>query len=615
DALSRDISAARSTLEKDAESGKDTTSTELMIEKADSLLGERQYNDSWRIVELVKSELDQATFVDTRASDYIGQAEDGLKDLAELGIVAATAKEVLKQARMLQKQGNSMLATELAKKAFLIAAESAEAIIEERISKAEEEAQLNGMVSQEMSSVVNIRESIRNAISQHHFKDAMSILPSLERGLREAAASRKLAKEAIDVSEEKLNEASKTGVLPISFEELIAISKSSYAEGSFIEARAMAERFQMELSSLRTMKETRMKEIQSIREELAYLSDDEKRSSVSEIVDAAEGFLSKLDLERTSLHLRRARAALVEATGSEVGRRFEDLLQLYKMMDQFGIPKPPQEKLNGQMKMYDLRPKDLEKLRGEVAVVIAAATAGLNERLRGVRQKVDSAGKEGRPITASVVLLNKAASLISGEKFPEAIEEMKDAERFIGVSDETLAKFASGKEELNGVLERMREDGVDVDELSKRLVDLERSLPEDPDASVNGLSDVGASILSKLERSRPFIDVNVEFLEQPEKGIWTKTLIKVLNNGGSKARKINVAISGGIDVRGASVIEELPAGESTFMRIEIMPRTRDNVTVKLSVNCESDIDHKELSFESEFDVRPKPLRSERKVIK
>jgi hypothetical protein len=192
---------------------------------------------------------------------------------------------------------------------------------------------------------------------------------------------------------------------------------------------------------------------------------------------------------------------------------------------------------------------------------------------------------------------------------------MKDAERFIGVSDDVLAKFASGKNELNGVMNKMSDAGIDVEEMSNRLSDLERSLPEDPEASIKGLTEVGNSIVSKLERSRPFIDVNVDFLEQPNVGIWTKTLIKVLNNGGSKAMSISVDIGKEIDVRGTSVIGELPAGESTFMRIEIMPRTRDNVTVKLTARCESDIDHKDLAFESEFEVKPKPLRSERKIIK
>jgi len=605
DALARDIAAARSTLEKDAESGMNTASAELMVEKADSLLSDRQLNDSWRIVELVKSELDQSTFMDTRALDYIDQAEEGIKDLQELGINSATAEEVLKQSKLFKKQGNFMLATELAKKAFLIAAEAAENIIADRVAAAEERAGMGEFTSQEMSPIVNVREGIKAAVSQHHFKDAMSMLPSLEEELQNAVKNREIAQEALRKAEKKVAETFDSNQLPEQIDGMLKKAGTSISEGSFVEARAISERLIDDMASLESMKEARMKEIASVREDLNYLGDDDKKKEISDMVNAAESFLNKLDLERTSLHLRRSRAALVEATGSEVGRRFEDLLGLYRIMDQFGIPKPPQEMHNGQMKMYDLKPKDLVKLRSEVAAVIAVTTEGLNNRLKDIKAKVTKAAGQGKSVTASNFLIERASSLISIEKFPDAIEAMADAERFIGVPDDMLAKFATGREELDGILDKMKENGIDVSELAKKLTDLERSLPEDPARSIDGLVALGADITAKLDENRPYIEINVDLLEQPTASAWTKMLVKVLNNGGSKALNIRVDIGEEIEVKGDTFIEELPAGESQFVRVEIRPRSNEKVTVRTLIQCESDIDHKDLSFESTFDVRPK----------
>ncbi|QLH74354.1 MAG: hypothetical protein HPY73_02045 [Methanomassiliicoccales archaeon] len=602
DALSRDISAARAALEKSETEGKNVASLRLMIEKADGQLEDRQYNEAWRIIELVKSEIDQSTFMDAKASDYVRQAEMGIKDLNEIGMDSPAAQEVLRQARLLQKQGNLTLAIELSKKAFLIAAETAERIVTESVARAEEEAGVKGLSSTEMSTVIDLRERIRNAVTSHRFKEAVILLPSFQRALDDLVTNRKRALSSLSEAESKVPD-NNIEALPVHLKEMLMRAKKELEEGSFIDSTATSERFLQEMASIEAMRATRKNEILSIREDLEFISDDRKRREIADLVDSAEAHLSKLELERTSLYLRRARASLMEATGSEVGKCFEDLMLLQKIIDQLGLPRPEQEAQNGQaIKISDIRPKDLEKLRREIGVFINAVATGLNSRLEKVIAKVQEAGEQGRPITASMALIEKARSAISGERFPEAMEAITDAERFIGVPDEVMERFNSGKAELMEVLTNMRSDAIEVDDLVKRLEALEKSLPEGPEDSLNGLISLGAAIREQIENMRPFIDVSVEFIDPPKKGSWGKALVKVRNSGGSTAMHVKVSFGEEVEVKGTSLIDLLPPSGTEVMRAEILPYFSGSKKVPVMARCESMIDRKDMSFESGLEV-------------
>ncbi|HSV42304.1 MAG TPA: hypothetical protein VLH13_02715, partial [Methanomassiliicoccales archaeon] len=232
DGLRRDIAASRGTIEKSKSSGLDMTTAEIMLQKAEGMMQEGRYNDAWRAVELAKSELDQSTFMEQRASDYMRQAEEGIKETAEIGLDVAAAQEMLRQAGTFQRQGNFALATELAKKSYQIACDTAERAVMDKLQDLEDDSHMNGLSGPDMTSMARKKEQIRALVTQHRYKEAMFMIGPFEEELRILRTNRDKARAELEELEKRTLAVEGAGMLSEHSKQMLVKAREKFKGGA-----------------------------------------------------------------------------------------------------------------------------------------------------------------------------------------------------------------------------------------------------------------------------------------------------------------------------------------------------------------------------------------------
>lgn len=604
DGLTRDIAACKATIDKSRSKGLDVTAAELMVQKAESLLDERRYNDSWRAVELAKNELDQSTFMEQRANDYLNQAERCIKEVEELNLNVSSSHEVLRQATILQRQGSFTLATELSKKAMAIANEAAGSMIDSKLAEVEEEGHLSGLGGTDLESLDRKREQIHTLTTQRKFKDAMFLIEPFQDELRGLQENRERANRELNELEARVKAVESAGMLSEHARQVMVKARERFQDGSFSESRSLIARCNEDLASLSDMFESRQREVRTLNDDLGFLSEEGRKRNVAILIEQAEVALRKLDFEKTSLFLRRARAAMLEATGFEVGRYFEELMALNRVMEKQGMTKRASDVQNGQVtKMYDIKPKDLTKLRSEVESTRSVLANELKERISRTRETIGQAKAKHRDVSASEELLKRTEGLLTGMKLEQAFDTLAECNGMIGVAERTRRAFETDRSALLEAIQKLKSNDVDVSEVDISLTRLSESFTRDPERNLEQLKELIVALQKRLEDLMPEVGIDIDFLDDPSYDHWAKVVLKLTNQGSSPAKDLDLRLVGPVETRGTLTLKRLAPGETAVLQAEILPRTKGTITVTMALTCTSVISDQDCGYESEFEMQ------------
>ena len=602
--LGRDIIACKATVERSRGSGVDITTAEIVVQKAEAMLAEGRYNDSWRAVELAKSELDQSTFMEQRATDQLREAADGIHDVSELGLDVATASEVLKQASIFQKQGNFTLATELGKKAYGMAADVAEKHIKEHMEEAEERSQLIGLSGPDMASVASKKERILGLVTARKFKEALFLIGPLEEEMRGLMQDRERAQVELNELESRSKGLQEAGLFSDLAKQLLFRARERFQEGSFSETRSLVARCNEDLASITDMHESRQKELRALREDIAFIEDGLRRNGIKAMLDSAEHALDKLDFERTSLFLRRARAAMLEATGYEVGHYFEELMNLGKVMERAGIARTGEASKDGQFtKMYDIKPKDLAKLRDEVRSMRDALNSDLKDRLLRSKEELGRARSDKKDVSASQIMLEQAESALNLGEYDHALDLLRDGMKSVGLSQKDMATFSTRKAEIVASLDKLRVQGFDVSAEDEELRRLTESLSKDPTPTLLFLATLGEKVEKRMGEMLPDISIDIDFHDEPAYDHWAKVVFKLTNQGASGAKDLTLVLGGPAELRTPIAVASMAPGETISVNAEVLPKKKGTLTISLSLECRSVMNDQSCGYDTEFEMQ------------
>jgi hypothetical protein len=374
---------------------------------------------------------------------------------------------------------------------------------------------------------------------------------------------------------------------------------------AFAEASALAMHCRDELSQLHEMFETRMTELQLLRHDFQYLEESDDRSNIGMLLDQADEALLALDFEKSSLFLRRAKAQLLETVGRESGRNYEELMALYKLLNEIGYDRsklPPSVLRLHEVKGGTFGSKELEALNEGIRTLRQAVLEEFDRKRRHVEEEIAKAKKAGLEVNISEGLYTSATGGMLTQDIGEAYRTLEQCERSIGTASAANEEFRQTRVKLKAELEKMRADGIPVVAAEQKLKQADALHANDTKQALEILNEAVAKVEEQKQLMLPDIGIDIDFLDEPKKGAWIKVRLRVSNDGKAVAREINIDIIGDVEVKGLAGIDRLLLDEKRTIEVSIRPKSSGVITLKLMLSCKPIASEELVGFESEFEI-------------
>ncbi len=603
--ISREIGMCKALMDRTRTAGIDVTSPQQILVKATSLLTEKRYLDALRASQMARGELDQLMLMEQKATEQIERTMATLKTIQDLGVNVSPAVEMMNQARIIQKQGNHPLAMELSKRAVDQAAHLMNMMASRKMEEVDLNLRRSEMEGPDLVFVDRIRRDISDRISQRRFRDVLPLVGTYEEELAKVRSIRDSAQLTIAEVRSKFDEAAAAGVYSEELRQLMAKAEERMTARAFAEASGLAMRCRDELSQLREMFEARMIEMQSLRHDLQYLDESDDRSNIGSLLDQADEALLALDFEKSSLFLRRAKAQLLETVGRESGRNYEELMSLYKLLNEIGYDR---SKLpSSVLRLHESRgasfgTKELEALNVGIRTLRQVLIGEFDHKRIKVAEEIAKAKESGLEVNISEGLYTSATGGILTQDIGEAYRTLEKCERSIGTAGVANEEYKHTSSKLKAELEKIRAGGVPITAAENLLTKAEALHDIDTVQALGLLNEAVAKVEEEKQLMMPDIGIDIDFLDEPQKGSWAKVRLHVSNGGNAVAREINIEIIGDVEVKGLTGIDRLVKGEERIIEASIRPKSSGTIGVKLMLSCKSIVSEEMVGFESEFEL-------------
>ena len=603
--ISRDIGHCRALMDRTKAAGIDVTSPQQILLKAVSLLAEKRYLDALRASQMARGELEQLMLMEQKATEQIERTMATLKAIQDLGVNVAPALEMMNQARIIQRQGNHPLAMELSKRAVDQAAHLMDMMASRKMEEVDLRLRRTEMEGPDLVIVDRIRRDINDRINQRRFRDVLPLVRTYEEELEKVKGVKDSAQRTINEVRSKFDEAAAAGVSSEELRQLMAKAEERMTARAFAEASALAMRCRDELGQLREMFEARMTELQSLRHDFQYLDESDDRSNIASLLDQADEALLALDFEKSSLFLRRAKAQLLETVGRESGRNYEELMSLYKLLNEIGYDR---SKLPASvLKLHEVKggvfgSKELEALNAGIRTLRQVLIEEFDHKRMHVAEEIAKAKKSGLEVNISEGLYTSATGGLLTQDIGEAYRTLEQCERSIGTASAADQEFKQLRTKLRADLEKCRADGMPVVAAEHMVKQADSLHANDTKQALGILREAVAKVEEQKQRMMPDIGIDIDFLDEPRKGSWAKVRLHVSNDGNAVAREINIDIIGDVEVKGLTGIDRLPHNEQRTIAASIRPQNTGTITLKLMLSCKSLTSDELVGFESEFEL-------------
>ncbi len=101
----------------------------------------------------------------------------------------------------------------------------------------------------------------------------------------------------------------------------------------------------------------------------------------------------------------------------------------------------------------------------------------------------------------------------------------------------------------------------------------------------------------------PDIGVDIDFLEEPKAGKWTKAVMRVSNQGTGPAKSVSVQLKGPIEVRGGRFLPLVAPGKTERFGVELCPRNAGKLVITLVLEARSQLTDEDCGYEGDFEMK------------
>ncbi len=572
-----------------------------MVLQGRAALDEGRLEEAARVLDVVRTELDEGLQADRRLSEALAALEDAVGQLTELKADARDATALLEQAKALRRGGDVARAEEHARRGL----ERADGIAALLVGQL---AAFAGGLTPEREEWEDLRparklhEDMEAALRARRYRHAHLLARSFREELERTLQDKAQAEDAVREFEARLEEEAKAGLRPPALERTLERAKALLAQGRFVQAMGTVAAAGDELRALSEMYEARLKEYNELREALNSLEVlDARKDHIEGLLEQGLSSLRELRFDSASLFLRRARTALNEFLATRTNELLWEFTPLHDLMKRFKAQRRfAAEVAEIERTTVDgIDPRALNRLSRNVELVRAGLGDIFQEQREKARRAIERAARAGKEAGRAWEVWAEAEAQAGKGDLWGAFTSLEAAVNAIG------RKAGEAPEQLSKqvaeVLERAGRERV-------RLPETERAYAEALQAGRDGGAD--AELLRRaLETSRnevratcPRIAVDAELAGDAKEGRPMDVLLRVTNTGEHAARAVRAFLFGDAEVRGMLEAEALAPGESAEGRITVIPNRVGILSLGISVKCRPLLTDEDILYDSKLDL-------------
>jgi len=598
--LGKDMSRCKRELDKASVSGNAVGHVKQILARAASSLEEGKLFDAMSALELVRSELDETVQRDRNLADALSHLEEASEQLGEMKAPAGDVTVLLEQARALRREGDLPAAYDSAKRGL----QRSQTIARERMAALTSFA---GGLTEERSSWEDLRtarklaEDIEEALKNYRYRHAMLLARSFREELERVLQDRGLAEEELRNYEARLKEEAKAGLRPPTCQRALEKAKAHMAQGRFVQVLSAVSAARDELRSVSEMYESRLSELNELRETLNSLEVlDARKDHVEELLDRSWSSLKDMKFDSASLYLRRARNGLHEFMTLRMNELLwefgplHDLIKRLKLHDRFSAEI---NDITG-LVVDGATPRDLNRLSRSVDLVKAGLGDMFQEQRERVRRIIEKASRAGKETGRSWEVWADSESRAKRGDLWEAFSSLESAVSFIGQRAGQAPEQLS--RQLSESLKRAKDMDVELPGTEKAYA---VALMAEKDGKRAELMGKALETLQQEVRSMyPRVTADVELAGEVREGRPLDVKLCLRNDSGHGARSVRAFVFGDVEVKGMVEAGSLGPGEEVRGRITVIPNRAGIMSLGITVKCKPLLTDEDVLYDSKIDL-------------
>lgn len=585
--------------------GIDTSSSEVLAEKATSLVNGGNYPEALRCIDSAKNDIDQIKNLSSQAAVEIKSARANLKDAETLDMDVGAARDFLDQAVEALTRHQYAIALELAKKSSETSSEVTRNTIwstlekfKQRIEDATSDGKAVGAAERCVAGGVE-------AFNEKRYQDALRLAMQCEAEMEKAELQRDVGSKAVEMAKRKYEEAVQEGIASERVKELVLEAEEMLARSRYVDALTKALESGDLLHQVRENTDSLRIQLSSVREQVERLRKvGIDTTKCDEIADMAQEYMTKYDFAKAKDALRKCSeeaVALFENSINDVMSQNKSLIARAKSM---GLPTKQCEdlmevaKTSFSEKLWDFAFQQGQACRKMCIDVISRKIDTLATDARGRLEPLREAGASVKPVED---LIDEATQAIAKGDASEAFQILMEADqRILGIED-SHKKFIDISIAAESAVEVLKRIGVSTSEAERllALADVERE--RDYDSAIEFVAEALDSARSTIDSYVPEItgEVSASGLQEGAEGELT---VKLRNSGNVMAKEISLELSGQFRVVEIPPVTSLRAGAETVIKARIVPDVTGDIPVRVNIACRRHFDGAPQSFEFDGSV-------------
>ena len=226
----------------------------------------------------------------------------------------------------------------------------------------------------------------------------------------------------------------------------------------------------------------------------------------------------------------------------------------------------------------------------------------LSKKETELEARMETARGIGAEVSRAGSLLSKAKELMGARKFEEAIVALSAASTSISTATEVKKRYADLKLRCESMVETARRRGLKLEKAAVLFAQAEKDAASDMTAAIAKMEKALALASKEMSAHLPNVSLSLDFLGEPSVERWTQVRINLRNEGSIGARDLGISLSGEVEVKGLTRLDELKKGEKTSIELEIRPRAKGSIPVRIALSCRPEASEEVCGFESTFEM-------------
>jgi hypothetical protein len=444
--------------------GADTNESSALtiVEKAESLLIDRRYEDALRAIRFGRNEASQLLSLSASVGEELARVEDALREIESLGIETRDAREIFDQATRYRSIKRHNLVVEMTRRALHGARTTAAERMSADLTEIEAELGITDLKGEDLTLVQHERkEAFARKMEQHRYTEAREALSAYWAGLNALIEVRDQCASSLGMLAQELVRVPSGSRAREETERLMTAAQKAYQEGAFRECLGLTEECRASGAAALLWHDRCSRRLNEMNERL--LVGDGRRSldpEIAALMEEARTALAQGRYEAMDRALLKGSRLHARARGTSVRRGLADLINLVRLFPSAGLrlnDLPPEAATLLDLPMAE--PGDVRDLSETVGAVHGVVIKGISARLASVRERAIRSPADS---SISLALLSVAERSLAEESLEQALELIGDADRAVGASKaevQEMRALAHRYQELAAIADGLGLDG------------------------------------------------------------------------------------------------------------------------------------------------------------